>query len=99
VDRFLLIVSLVLVLSSPEIVHSQAAAPEELYRDGKLAYERGDCPTAIEKLSAFRAKSEDKIESHMDFFALIDEKIEACKHSLATGIHAIGGRTTFGATF
>ena len=38
--------------------------------------------TAIEKLSAFKAKTEDKIESHKDFYGLIDKNDRSVqKHS------------------
>ena len=83
--RYFLITSLVLVFSSPEIVHSQATTSEELYQEGKQAYYEGDCVTAIEKLSAFRARHEDKIDSYKTFFVLIDEKIETCKAALKKG--------------
>jgi len=72
-----------------------------VYREGKLAYEIGDCVTAIEKLSAFKAKIKDKIESHKDFYGLIDKKIEACKNILTKGTMPQGqeGRFTRGAAY
>ena len=70
-----------LVFCGGLLVHADEG--RELYDDGMMAYERGDCYTAIPLLKEYKFINNDKIPLFKNFFKKIDSRIFKCEKYLA----------------
>lgn len=74
--------SALLLLTYPTAALSQPSTPEEVYLQGKAAYERGDCETAIEKFEQFKSLVPERRTDNARFFRLLESKIAICRTRL-----------------
>ncbi len=71
--------SIIFVLYFVFATYSLGAENEELYFEGKKAFENGDCVTALTSFTAFLAINKKEIKKHKMIEEGLTERIEICK--------------------
>ncbi len=54
----------------------------DLYAQGKSAYNRGDCESAIEMLTRYKVENEGKLKNHVEFSNKLNDAIHECEDQL-----------------